>query len=413
MGDQLAVVAKAFPKTKFAIIDFPWVALKGKPKNARGVLFAEQEAGYLAGVAAAFESKSGTVSSVGGQAVPAVVHFLAGYKAGARKQKPSIKVLSGYSQEFVDQAKCKELALNQIDQGSDAVFAAAGGCGLGALTAAKERKVWGLGVDSDQAFLGKHILASATKKVDVGVFSTIALAKAGKFKGATDTLFNVKNGGVGYGHDQHNGAAARSSDRPPERDLEADRRRHDQASVQVQPVGYGSTVGGPRWPPAAVFPSIGRHRARVSALQHSVARGTRRRDCGHLLSYCALVHLMLALGAREGGRLSGISVPWKSRVSESQAAGCRGSSRVADPALKRSETRPASPGSPAMADAPLVPRDAARDEALSGHSVANDDVSIDLRRGEGARPAGRERRREVDADERRLRSLPPRRGRDR
>jgi basic membrane protein A len=199
MGDQLAAVAKAFPKTKFAIIDFPWVALKGKPKNARGVLFAEQEAGYLTGVAAAFESKSGTVSSVGGQAVPAVVHFLAGYKAGARKQKPSIKVLSGYSQEFVDQAKCKELALNQIDQGSDAVFAAAGGCGLGALTAAKERKVWGIGVDSDQAFLGKHILASATKKVDVGVFSTIALAKAGKFKGATDTLFNVKNGGVGYG----------------------------------------------------------------------------------------------------------------------------------------------------------------------------------------------------------------------
>jgi len=199
MGDQLATVAKAFPKTKFAIIDYPWVALKGKPKNARGVLFAEQEAGYLAGVAAAFESKSGTVSSVGGQAVPAVVHFLAGYKAGAAKQKPGIKVLSGYSQDFVDQAKCKELALNQIDQGSDSVFAAAGGCGLGALQAAKERKVWGIGVDSDQAFLGPYILASATKKVDVGVFSTIALTKAGKYKGGTDTLFNVKNGGVGYG----------------------------------------------------------------------------------------------------------------------------------------------------------------------------------------------------------------------
>jgi len=199
MGDQLAAVAARFPKTKFAIIDFPWVALKGKPKNARGVLFAEQEAGYLTGVAAAFENKSGTVSSVGGQAVPAVVHFLAGYKAGATKQKPAIKVVSAYSQDFVDQAKCKELALNQIDQGSDSVFAAAGGCGLGALQAAKERKVWGIGVDSDQSFLGKHILASATKKVDVGVFSTIALTKAGKFKGATDTLFNVKNGGVGYG----------------------------------------------------------------------------------------------------------------------------------------------------------------------------------------------------------------------
>jgi basic membrane protein A len=199
MGDSLAAVAKRFPNTKFAIVDFPAGALKGTPKNAHGVLFAEQEAGYLTGVAAAFESKSGTVSSVGGQAVPAVIHFLAGYKAGAKKQKPSIKVLSGYSQDFVDQAKCKELALNQIDQGSDSVFAAAGGCGLGALQAAKERKVWGIGVDSDQFFLGKHILASATKKVDVGVFNTIALTKVGKFKGGTDQVFNVKNGGVGYG----------------------------------------------------------------------------------------------------------------------------------------------------------------------------------------------------------------------
>jgi basic membrane protein A and related proteins len=199
MGDQLATVAKAFPKTKFAIVDFPWVALKGKPKNAHGILFSEQEAGYLTGVAAAFENKSGTVSFVGGQAVPAVIHFRAGYKAGAAKQKPGIKVLAQYSQDFVDQGKCKELALNQIDQGSDAVFAAAGGCGLGALQAAKERKKWGIGVDSDQAFLGKHILASATKFVDVGVFNTIKDVQAGKFKGGTDTLFNVKNGGVGYG----------------------------------------------------------------------------------------------------------------------------------------------------------------------------------------------------------------------
>ena len=199
MGDQLAAVAKKFPNTKFAIVDYPWVALKGKPKNARGILFRENEAGYLVGVAAAFENKSGTVSSVGGQAVPAVVAFLAGYKAGATKQKPGIKVLSGYSQDFVDQGKCKELALNQIDQGSDAVFAAAGLCGLGALQGAKERSVWGIGVDSDQAFLGKHILTSATKKVDVGVFSTIALTKAGKFKGGTDSIFSVKNGGVGYG----------------------------------------------------------------------------------------------------------------------------------------------------------------------------------------------------------------------
>jgi len=199
MGDSLAKVAKTFPNTKFAIIDFPSAGLKGKPKNARGLVFSEQEAGYLAGVAAATVSKSHTVSSIGGQAVPAVVHFLAGYKAGAEKTVAGTKVLSGYSQDFVAQDKCKELALNQINAGSDVVFTAAGGCGLGGLQAAKEQGVWGIGVDSDQGYLGTHILTSATKKVDHAVFVTIKQAKDGTFKGGADSLFNVKNKGVGFG----------------------------------------------------------------------------------------------------------------------------------------------------------------------------------------------------------------------
>ena len=199
MGDSLAAVAKRFPRTNFAIIDFPWVALKGKPRNARGLIFRENEAGYLAGVAAATVSRSKTVSSVGGQAVPAVVAFLAGYKAGAQKTKAGTKVLSAYSEDFVDQAKCKEIALNQIDQGSDVVFAAAGGCGLGALQAAKERGKWGIGVDNDQSFLGPHILTSATKKVDLAVFRTIQQVQDDAFKGGTDGIFTVKNGGVGFG----------------------------------------------------------------------------------------------------------------------------------------------------------------------------------------------------------------------
>ncbi len=199
MGDSVAAVAKRFPDTKFAIIDFPWVALKGKPKNVRGLVFKEAEAGYLAGVAAATVAKGGAVSSVGGQDVPAVVAFLAGYKAGAKKTNAKTKVISGYSQEFVDQAKCKELALNQISQGAQVVFAAAGGCGLGALQAAKEQGKWGIGVDSDQGYLGTHILTSATKKVDLAVFTTASEAVKGTFKGGTDGVFTVKNGGVGYG----------------------------------------------------------------------------------------------------------------------------------------------------------------------------------------------------------------------
>jgi basic membrane protein A len=199
MGDQLAAVAKRFPDKKFAIVDFPAVALKGKPTNARGIVFAEQEAGCLAGVAAARESKSGVISSVGGQSVPAVVAYIAGYRYCAKKVKPSIKTLNDYSQDFVAQDKCKEVALNQIEQDSDVVFQVAGGCGLGALQAAKDNKVWGIGVDADQGYLGKHILTSALKKVDVGVYSTIALAGSNKWKGGVDSLFNAKNKGVGFG----------------------------------------------------------------------------------------------------------------------------------------------------------------------------------------------------------------------
>jgi basic membrane protein A len=199
MGDALASVAGQFPDTSFAIVDFPQAALKGTPANARGLVFAENEAGYLVGVAAATVAEGNAVSAVGGQAVPAVVAFLAGYRAGARATKPDIRVLQGYSQDFVDQAKCKELALTQIAAGSDAVFAAAGGCGLGALQAANERDVWGIGVDNDQAFLGPHILTSATKKVDVAVFDTISAVVDESFTGGSDTLYDVENEGVGYG----------------------------------------------------------------------------------------------------------------------------------------------------------------------------------------------------------------------
>jgi basic membrane protein A len=199
MGESLASVAKQFPDTSFAIVDYPWEALAGSPPNARGLVFAEQEAGYLVGVAAATVAGDGEVSAVGGQAVPAVVAFIAGYRAGAVATNPDIRVLRGYSQDFVDQAKCKELALLQIQSGSQAVFAAAGGCGLGALQAAKEREVWGIGVDSDQAFLGPHILTSATKKVDVAVFDTIQEVVDESFEGGADSLYDVANDGVGYG----------------------------------------------------------------------------------------------------------------------------------------------------------------------------------------------------------------------
>ena len=202
MGEATATVASKFPDTNFAIIDFSSADLKGKPKNVEGLIFKEQEGGYLVGYLAGLWAKDNNakvVSTVGGQKVPAVDHYIAGFQAGAKKAFPGVETLNGYSQDFVDQAKCKEIALDQIAQGSKVVFQVAGGCGLGALDAAKEKGVQGIGVDSDQSFLGDHILTSAFKKVDEAVFESIKRAQDGTSKGGTDVVATVENGGVGIG----------------------------------------------------------------------------------------------------------------------------------------------------------------------------------------------------------------------
>jgi basic membrane protein A len=203
MADAMSTVAKKFPTTKFAIIDFPEAGLKSKPTNVRGLLFKEQEAGYLAGYLSGLyvKDKGGdqTISSVGGQKIPPVDHYIAGYQAGAKAANAQVKTLNGYSQDFVAQDKCKELALNQIAEGSQVVFQVAGQCGLGALDAAKEKSMVGIGVDADQGYLGPYVITSALKKVDVAVFDTVKQAQDGSFKGGEDTIFDVKSGGVGLG----------------------------------------------------------------------------------------------------------------------------------------------------------------------------------------------------------------------
>ena len=203
MAEAVDSVAKQFPDVNFAIIDFPAAALASKPANVRGLLFKEQEAGYLAGYLAALylqdQGADAVISSVGGQKIPPVDRYIAGYQAGAKAANPDVQTLNGYSQDFVDQAKCKEVALNHISRGAGVVFQVAGQCGLGALSAAEERNVKGIGVDADQGYLGDHILTSALKKVDVAVFQTIQSVVDGGFSGGEDTVFDVASGGVGLG----------------------------------------------------------------------------------------------------------------------------------------------------------------------------------------------------------------------
>jgi basic membrane protein A len=203
MAEATEKVAGSFPNTNFAIIDSSQAAMKSQPKNVTGLLFKENEAGYLVGYMAGLYAKDQggdqVISSVGGLKIPPVDAYIAGFQKGAKDANAKIKTLNAYSEDFVDQAKCKELALNQIAEGSQVVFQVAGQCGLGALDAAKEKNVQGIGVDADQGYLGDQVMTSALKKIDEAVFATIGQLQDGSFQGGTDTVFDAKSGGVGYG----------------------------------------------------------------------------------------------------------------------------------------------------------------------------------------------------------------------
>jgi len=197
-------VATEFPETRFASIDFAHEDLAHRPTNVVGLVFREEEAGYLAGHLAArvltLSPGEDVISSVGGQrGVPAVERFIAGYQAGARGANPRITTLNSYTDSFHDPVKGRSVALSQIAKGSRVVFQVASACGLGALEAANERGIWGIGVDVDQSHLGRHILTSAVKRLDVAVFETIEELKRGTLETGRTSRFSLENGGVGLG----------------------------------------------------------------------------------------------------------------------------------------------------------------------------------------------------------------------
>lgn len=207
IGD-LPNVASSFKSTKFVGVDIPAAAVTPAQSNYHGLVFREEQAGYLVGYVAGLmihlhpHNGKQVVSAVGANPVPAIVHYLAGFKAGAKKANKHVKVYLNYANDptFNDQTKCKVTTQNQISRGSGIVFEAAGGCGLGGLDAAKQAHIWGIGVDANQGYLGSYMLTSALKKVDVAVYDAIkAYQKSpSSIKGNSDTVFNVKNGGVGY-----------------------------------------------------------------------------------------------------------------------------------------------------------------------------------------------------------------------
>jgi len=210
LADATAKAAAKFPSTNFAITDYPVEAApfadkKGKVlyKNVEGLTYAANESGCLVGYLAALtikrQGKPHVMGAVAGIKIPPVDIWVAGYDYCAKLALPDVKLLLGYSQDFVQADKCATVAQNQITQGAQVLFQVAGGCGLGTLKAADAAGIWGIGVDTDQYTAAGHVLTSAIKRVDVGVYDAAKQLKAGKFLGGSDLNFNLKNGGMGVG----------------------------------------------------------------------------------------------------------------------------------------------------------------------------------------------------------------------
>jgi basic membrane protein A len=205
--------AKAVSRSKnvqFAITDYPvqiapFANAKGKIlyPNVTGLTYASQESGCLVGYMAALMAKRAggaqVIGAVGGIKIPPVDTWIAGYQFCAKRANKSIKVLIGYSQDFVQSDKCKAVAEQQIAQGAKVLFQVAGGCGLGTLKAADEAGIWGIGVDKDQYNEAKRVMTSGVKRVDIGVFNFIKSAKTGSPLGGGNLNFDLANGGMDLG----------------------------------------------------------------------------------------------------------------------------------------------------------------------------------------------------------------------
>jgi basic membrane protein A len=207
-----------YKNVKFVIIDGTPHSGDYKPvvkNNTVSIFFAEHESGFLGGVAAALQLKSGDLGFIGGMEIPAVQKYNWGFQQGVKyaNEKLGTKVTIKaenviYQGSFDNVAAGQQLAAQMFDRGVKAIFCAAGGVGIGGINEAKSRakagkEVWIIGVDVDQYSEGIYdgnksiILTSAMKRVDQSAYDMVKAARNNKFSGGQTLIFNAQNNGIG------------------------------------------------------------------------------------------------------------------------------------------------------------------------------------------------------------------------
>ncbi|PSK96529.1 nucleoside-binding protein [Murinocardiopsis flavida] len=203
-AEPMKEVAKDYPDVNFAVVDSE---IEGAD-NITSLVFAEEQASFLAGASAALKTEEDHVGFIGGVNTPLIQKFEAGFIAGVEEIDPKIKIENTYLSQppdmkgFQDPARGKEVALGQYDKGADVIYHAAGASGNGILEAAADQEKLFIGVDSDQYESApedrkKYVLTSAVKDVDKAVFEFVKSVQDGKAQAGIQR-FDLASGGVSY-----------------------------------------------------------------------------------------------------------------------------------------------------------------------------------------------------------------------
>jgi basic membrane protein A len=211
--DDLTLLAKEYPKIRFAGVDYSVLTdsagnIIPPPPNLAALKFREEEGSFLVGALAALAGGSKKVGFVGGMDIPLIHKFEAGYRAGVKQVCPDCTVIAQYAgvtpEAFRNPGRGKELALAQYQSGVNVNFHASGSTGLGVFEAARQTGKLAIGVDADQYNEAPgFILTSMVKGVDAAVYDAIKRVKDGKFTGGI-YQFGLAENGVGYVYDENN-----------------------------------------------------------------------------------------------------------------------------------------------------------------------------------------------------------------